>query len=1146
MSDASAMLEQFGNYARILESKGRRPSDEDIDIFLDKFFDSKMSGFPFEGGFLYTAGKNKDDGSPLYDVKNKSYKELIAEAKPIIESKVLEMYSSIEESIEAHNWDTVPRPLPRYAQMLAREMGATEFDELPGVEKLNHKAHQKAVVFMSRVNYRIKKYFQTALPFMLRHSMYHNIGTIRYSTQYGDNQLTPQKGESFRITSEESLQEFLNNKKVGKMVAGQDQGLRSLFWVPSDTGRNIKLGVLDIDNPAKLSPKDLKAVVKKIHTALSNQGHPTIIMFTGASYHIWFGGNDEGLGDAREVNEYLRGMLGDYGSFDEPEAIDLKIPFIDLSINRPGAMVRMFFSLHYPPAPNHKKNKDYTGLAAIPVAPTDLDKFDPVRDAHPEAVLRNFQAYSEYVSKFFDLIGIGQDHESPEDLESPPLCLKLPKKYPTHTLLKSLYDRETINNVQYKNIEAKFSGESKVIAYSQARGLGAVLVYDPTGTSGPTGTSTTRIIHGVAKTRPAHTYYITRQGTVVYDDYICREFERFCEAKKIRSAILAGHIIVAGGIRGERDRQAAISILNRRELSPLHCRTLRFITSKVTHLNGDKIPMEIMEDQVKEIHTKRIQGTTYYELSGNVGPQLKTIFMDLQKGRKSGAMIVEGDERYLITATRTINLVVLGMKKGKAYDSNEAPPLYVGVAKRNSKYGTAYHMVGLAQIALPKADRIRLRKLIEGEDGRNVIPVGKDHEDLFVITQPAIVVEVIYDDISPQLRNSLPFIFTKNRYRRMKTRGASVTPLINAKVIAIREDLNPERIADISARQDPMIEISSKPINKASSLLGALPNPSGPVEFVRRNSAFFGVPKSLDTYVGDYYSEIEGKPMGGRRVQIPLIGPGPRYRGERLPGEVDKAFQRFRKGEEGYKVYVEPRSLVKSTDTPYYRITSLGGEYEIAKDDQRGSGADGNLVTSFNSQIQQVNNYGEMVNEYELSNKEQEIEDIKVVATMLSSDQAAKWHDPDSEVQNYRHEDKEYIESYKNLNKSLAAALRKTAMDKPTFDKLAESVLENPKPLKADQWEKRVDEHIEDFNKWDERPQPKESWESYFMGLGASWEVPLLEKERLLRIATEEHGLTDSEVDQIDMNYSTQNFEALSESILAELYEVPEDDGEEF
>jgi len=1138
------MLEQFAKYDDIIQTKGRSPSNEDIDFFLEKFFEPLRRGFLYEGMYIYAAGKIGDDGNALYNVQGKSYKELLAEARPLIESRVLESHSKIEDSVESFDWDTAPRSVSDFANLYAIEAGTEEeFHSTPlGLGKRNHPAFQKAVKHISAVAYRIKNYFETVLPFMLRHTMHREIAAVTYDTNSGDNTITRTTPEPFSISDEKELQTYLNSKKVGDMPAGQHAGLRSIFWTPSTSGKNAKMGVVDIDNPAKLPDKELRKVVKRIYRILSNQGHPTIIMFTGASYQIWLGETgQEPLGDIREINEYLRGILSEEGAFDREEAIDLKLPFLDLSTNKPNGTVRMFFSLHYPPAPNKKSGKNYTGLAAIPVTPTDLGRFDPAIDAHPEQVLANFTVYSGYVSKFFDLLQIGQDYDS---IESPPPCLRLDKQYPNNKLLSYLYDDEDIITVEYRNIETKLSDEKIVIAHPVARGLETVLIYDPTGASTPSGMTTKRTIGGRATSTPTHTYYITKQGTVVYDDYICRDFERYCEAKRIRSVVLSGHVVVAGDFRDETDRQAAMSILTNKEgLSPQACRKLRFVVSRVEKLNDETIPNEIMKDQVKSFNSKRVHSAAYIELTGDVGPKLKQVFMDLLKDRKSGAMRVYGEEKYLIKSTRTINLAVLGMKKTKAYQSNEAPPLFVGVAKRSSKHGLVYHMIGLAQIALPKEERVHLRTLIDGEDGRNIIPLPPSmilSEDI-VITEPTVVVEVSYDDISPETKATYPHHFTDNgRYRKVIPSSHEATPLINAKVIAIREDLDPKRDKDISLNQDRGIEIIRNK-KRGGWILNTLQNQPNVDGLVRRNSAFFGVTEHLETYVGGIYSEKEGRIVGGRKGQIPLVGDGPNYRGEKLPGELTKAYNRFHRGEDGFKIYVEPRSLVRTTNPTYYRIHNLGGEYQTAKDDQRGSGADGQLVTSINQEITQVNNYTDMLNSHRTNNKEQAVEDSKVIGTMLESGYNNTWQDPESEIATYRYEDEQYKDDYKELNKTLKAALKKTPIDSATFEKLSAGVLENPGPIKAESWTRRVDEYIEEYNRWEARSQPKEAWDRYFIGLGSSWEVPLLEKERLLREAADAHGLTDSEVERIDMNYGEPITDVLSESILADLYEVPQD-----
>ena len=59
-----------------------------------------------------------------------------------------------------------------------------------------------------------------------------------------------------------------------------------------------------------------------------------------------------------------------------------------------------------------------------------------------------------------------------------------------------------------------------------------------------------------------------------------------------------------------------------------------------------------------------------------------------------------------------------------------------------------------------------------------------------------------------------------------------------------------------------------------------------------------------------------------------------------------------------------------------------------------------------------------------------------------------------------------------------------------------------------------------------------------------TWEVPLLEKERLLRAARNEYELTEQEVSLIDSQYADPPTEQLFDLILSDLYEVPDNDDE--
>lgn len=118
-----------------------------------------------------------------------------------------------------------------------------------------------------------------------------------------------------------------------------------------------------------------------------------------------------------------------------------------------------------------------------------------------------------------------------------------------------------------------------------------------------------------------------------------------------------------------------------------------------------------------------------------------------------------------------------------------------------------------------------------------------------------------------------------------------------------------------------------------------------------------------------------------------------------------------------------------------------------------------------------------------------------------------------------------------------------TNIGKAEKDELTESILNNP-PIKDSEWQKRVDMYVEAFNKWDGLPEPKEEWERYAIGMFSTWEVPMLEKERMMRKANEAYSLTDEEMARIDLEYAAPLADNMFDLILNDLYEVPEDDEE--
>ena len=1149
MPDPTAMLQEFAKYLIYVESQGRKPSEEDVDKFIEGFLDNLSWFFsPEQGVSIQTAHRLDAQGNKLYPIS--SYKEAVKEIKPILMARVIETHGRVTDHTDPFDWDTTPMTLDERALYYAKELGKEdEYLSLTGTDRRNHKAYQKAIQEGLRVKYRIKEYMQTVLPFTMRMTMHHPLGLVTYSTTQGPNKdITKQtdEAEPIILNDEDDLTEFMQSGTMDGFPAGKNAALRSVLWTPTITGRKLKMGIININNPAKLPIKNLLSSIKKIHKIMAfDLGHPCIIMFTGNSFQIWFGLNErEQFSNFREMRDYLKVSLYTVGEFSEEAALDELRPFLDLTTNGPGEMVRSFFSLHYPTTSNPTKN--YTGLAAIPVTPADLDSFSPRKDAHPEAVRALFDVYSSYVAAFYDKVQIGQDYETADDAgESAPACLRLETQYKDAVALNAIYKASDLIQVEYRNIATMLEDEKKVFAHSIARGVLAVLVYDPRGTSTPPGMTTQRSRRGRVVTEKPSSYYVLSNGTVIYDDYICRDLERVCLANKIKQTVLVGRISMIdsyGQEEGETDTRNAL--IRTEGINPIDARIMRFTINRAALVNLAPVPIEIMGEQIQVFSSKRIVPSTYFEFTEPVGMKLKRQFMSLVKGKSSGAMMVEGEEKYLIKSTRTINATIIGMDtSGRAFQTDEIPNVLIAIARPSGKYGAEYISLAKAQIALKKEDRITLRSLVEGPDRSRVIAAPRGMEEAGIeFLEPSVVVEVSYDDVTPQLFRNLTMYFTSSgRFRGTKPFKAS-NRLINAKVIAIKEDLDHRKPTHISARQEELLEFSTT-TSKQGSILSSIPNPSSPIpQFIKRNPAFFGVPDSLTSYVGGT-PDPEGYFQGGRRVEIPLIdkSKAPFYLGERLPAELGTSYNRYQKDLPGHKTFVDKNSLVGSASPPNYRITGLGWEYNNAKDDTFGMGQDGNSVATMDGALSPIKSYGDVMDEVDFgTDRPQSEEDNKVINYTLREIPG----EASSEEANRRSYDTQYRAEFVLRDKKLRQALGPTKMSNTDQDIITQQILNNP-PVKSDIWSNRVALYTEEFNKWAALPDPKEGWENYAIGMFITWEVPLLEKERLLRTAQNEYELTDKETNLVDSQYADPPTEELFDLILSDLYEVPDDDENE-
>ena len=93
----------------------------------------------------------------------------------------------------------------------------------------------------------------------------------------------------------------------------------------------------------------------------------------------------------------------------------------------------------------------------------------------------------------------------------------------------------------------------------------------------------------------------------------------------------------------------------------MDARVMRFTINRASVVNSEKIPIEMMNEQMQVFSAKRIVPSNYFEYTKPVGLKLKQRFMDLVRTRASGAMMVEGEEKYLIKSTRTLNATIIAM-----------------------------------------------------------------------------------------------------------------------------------------------------------------------------------------------------------------------------------------------------------------------------------------------------------------------------------------------------------------------------------------------------------------------------------------------------------------------------------------------------
>jgi len=870
MSDNALLFREFDKFAQLETVDKETLTEDDITFFLDNFLSPNVFFWHEGQSILCANAEDRETGEKPYDMEGKSYTEAVNELKPLLTKKVKESYGSVSQEANAFGYDPAPKTVKQLAAGLAYTAGinAATWKSMSEIERLQHPVTTSAQVRANSIKSRLAQYHEKVLPFMLRKTMHYPISFIRYS-QIKGHIPTPSRHTigvmEETLHTEEDLQEMLSSKryKDTDFSGALDEEIRGMVWDPAPTRKNLKMAVIDIDNPAQVPKAKLRDVTHKAAVRIANAGHPYIIMYTGKNFQIWIGENTEQkLGNASDAIDYLRGLLNGLGNFEgkEQAIIANEVWFDESVLSNRKEPTRMFFSLHYP---LRDLEKTYSGLAAVPVSIDEVKTFDPFMHAHPETVLLNFDMYSSVVSAFFDAVKIGQDYGA--ETETDPECIRLEEKYPNDELISLIDNSSNSIGVKLEDISSKVADEKAAFVYAKARGIDAVITYNERGgiRFGGNTLSSTRITGvGDSKTQRSENtlaVLITRTGIVVHQDYITRDLQRYCQAKNISQITLVGQLVSTDYLGVELEEKEIRGIIARKgEILPQEFKRLRFVTNKIVSYNNDAVPMEIMGKEVGKFNTGRITPSPSAQYSDKIADKIKRLYKQIRNQRMGRELVVLGEEKYIITSRQTMNMVVLGMDpKTTAYQQNskEIGNVFVGVIKTDRNRGPVYYVMARAEIALKQEDRIRLKELVVGEGEEKIVPVNVRDDDFvndIVLVEPSVVVEVAYEDISRRMAESLPSHFLPGTqagrpaiYRVIPVKRYA-TKAVGARVIGIKEDLNPLRETDVSYKQDNLIKIQGTAPKGGFSIVQTLPNP------IKRDNMYF----AYDKYLGE---EIDTK-----------------------------------------------------------------------------------------------------------------------------------------------------------------------------------------------------------------------------------------------------------------------------------------------
>jgi hypothetical protein len=819
----------------LIGKSGRIPSEDDVNHFVEQMWLKPWWSFDnnnYTGSSSFRGVDITDMATQtkILDTEDLAYGAYVQEATEILMLALREIVGTPGTS-RPTQWSTAPISIESLAYMYG-ERDDVDLSSMKRIDQRNTSQWIEAEGEIHYINNRISEYNSVVVPFQLRKTMHHELTLINFNAGTGKAGVSHEG--RLKVNSDADIEDFMRDHI--------NEAHRALWFSFSETGENYKASVIDIDyHGLDVSEKQKKRVVKQVARKMIAAGHPILIQFSGTGYHVWFGpGNGIALSDRHVIQAIIRKALGkiDGATYDSAEAKIETLAHLNITVEKKRAPWSMFFGLHYKP---HTKSSPVqgTGLAKIPLTLDALDSFDPIHDAHPETVLRNFGALSQLVDRFFDEVEVGYGYEDEDNVSGALPCHRSESHEPDHPLAKTATEWKKSDKFESYNFDDAldfFDNKSELAVTPKFNGILCAIHYKERGghkSDGKILTTTRKVISrkfgATDSKQPVTTIMSTKGGVLLWENQVTKEFEDTCKKRGIREALFLGELFEYDAFGVVRGPHAVTSTIMRKDISSSAFKQLRFSLFDALSINNSKVNVEyrLRHAELEPFAGDRIKVVDMEYLSESIPYRLEALWaLHVGENEQEGLVIHHDGNRYKVKRKHTVDAVIIGVNTASkswlanrknrhifhvalAKDTKEGSPTYIhmgpvnwGPGWDNEKQGELFDMVMgergpsgryESTIGLPSFDEIPLFADIQLVDPKVVVELEYQH-----LSEKSTPTFALYHR---QETKSTHLVRPKTGYRLGRT-GLQARRMVGPAVIkSLREDKDPYSTYDLRVEQ---------------------------------------------------------------------------------------------------------------------------------------------------------------------------------------------------------------------------------------------------------------------------------------------------------------------------------------------------------